>query len=110
MPNNTYGFGRVDALAAVKKALLYRKVSKVVDNQSIIKVFPNPFSSEITFYTEGVFGVIQLDIFNLNGQSVFSTKQNTAVFSVVLPNLASGIYFYRLNTEGVHLSGKLIKN
>lgn len=110
VPNNTYGFGRVDALAAVKKALLYRKVSKVVDNQSVIKVYPNPFSSEITFYTEGLTGAMQLDIFNLNGQSVFSTKQNTAVFNVDLPNLASGIYFYRLNTEGVHLSGKLIKN
>ena len=59
---------------------------------------------------KGVTGAMQLDIFNLNGQSVFSTKQNTSIFNVVLPNLASGIYFYRLNTEGGNLSGKLIKN
>ena len=109
VPNHTYGFGRVDALAAVKRALLYKITSKVTETPSVVKVYPNPFSSEITFYTEGSASDIQLDIFNLSGESIYSAKKNTAVFNVILPDLIPGVYFYRLKNEKINVSGKLMK-
>jgi serine protease AprX len=113
IPNNTYGFGRVDALAAVKKGLLYKATAvKDIDNQIFAKVFPNPFLSEITFYTEGVVGETQVQIFNVQGQSVFATKsifEEKNSVTLVLPPLTGGLYFYTLTNGQKSISGKIIK-
>ena len=109
IPNNTYGFGRIDALAAVKKGLLYKRISKITENKTQIKVYPNPFSSEITFFTEGVSTDWQLYIFNVSGQLVHSTRQSTSIFNVDLHNLNSGLYFYQLKNDSQTISGKLVK-
>ena len=109
VPNHTYGFGRVDALAAVKKGLLFKRVSKIIENQRQIKVYPNPFSSEITFYTEGIATDWQLTIYNVSGQVMLSTRPNASVFNVNLQDLIKGIYFYQLKNEREILSGKLVK-
>ena len=113
VPNNTYGWGRINAFAAVKKGLLYRRVTnKVVDNQQFVKVSPNPFSSKISFDTEGVLGETSLIIFNVNGQVIL---EKTTIFTssnsltIDLPNAPIGIYFYKLNNKNVTLSGKIVK-
>lgn len=110
IPNNTYGFGRIDALAAVKKGLLYKKTSKTEDIKTVLKVYPNPFSSEITFYTEGVgLNNWELTIYNINGQMVYSKNFNTPIFNVELNNLIKGVYFYQLKNNIHILTGKLVK-
>jgi serine protease AprX len=112
VPNHTYGWGRINVYAAVKKALLYRRVpNKVVENQQFIKVSPNPFSSKISFDTEGSSGETSLIIFNVNGQVVFEktsifTNSNNLTIDLIVP---VGIYFYQLNNKAVTLSGKLVK-
>jgi serine protease AprX len=112
IPNHTYGWGRINVFAAVKKALLYRKpTNKVIDNQQFVKVSPNPFSSKISFDTEGSLGETSLIIFNVNGQVVF---EKTAIFTnsnnlTIDLNVPVGIYFYRLMNKTVTLSGKLVK-
>lgn len=109
VPNHTYGFGRIDALAAVKKGLLFRVLS-TDDIKSQIKVYPNPFSSEITFHTEGVSATEwQLSIFNINGQLMYVSHFNSSIFNVDLQRLTRGVYFYQLKSDRNTLSGKLIK-
>ncbi|MDZ7881181.1 MAG: S8 family peptidase [Saprospiraceae bacterium] len=115
VPNHTYGWGRIDVFAAVKKALLYRRVSiKTTEQpQSFIKVFPNPFSDKMTFYTEGVVGENSVIISNINGQTVFEKKinfANSTNFSVELTNMPSGIYFYKISNPTSVYTGKIIKN
>jgi subtilisin family serine protease len=113
IPNNTYGYGRVDALAAVKRALTYKATPiQNINNQTIVKVSPNPFSSEIMLYTEGVVGETFIQIFNLQGQSVFSKKvvfeeKNNIILSLL--NIPKGLYFYRINNKNQNISGKIIK-
>jgi serine protease AprX len=113
VPNNTYGYGRIDALSAVLEGLKYKpSVIKDVDNQAVVQVYPNPFSSEMTFYTEGVSGDVLIQIYNANGQNVFSKKENFALknrTSLSLSNLPMGVYFYTIQNEKVILSGKIVK-
>ncbi len=113
IPNNTYGYGRIDALNAVLEGIKYKPSSiHPVDNQAIVKVYPNPFSTDFTIYTEGVIGDVLVEIFNTNGQNVFSKKENFALsnrMTVTLFNQPSGIYFYKVQNEKVNLTGKVIQ-
>jgi serine protease AprX len=113
VPNHTYGFGRIDALAAVKRALLYRPTSvKNIDNQTFVKAYPNPFSAEITLYTEGVVGETLVEIFNANGQRVFSIKENFIEknnLTIPLTQVVSGFYFYKIGNRKSVLTGKILK-
>jgi serine protease AprX len=113
VPNHTYGWGRINVYAAIKKGLLYRRpTTKTVDYQQFVKVSPNPFSTEIRFYTEGVVGETSVTIFNMNGQVV---SEKNAIFTISnqltidIANAPIGIYFYRVNNKSGILSGKLIK-
>ena len=113
VPNHTYGFGRVDALAAVKKALLYKTTRiKTLDNQTFVKAYPNPFSAEITLYTEGVVGETFVEVFNTNGQKVFSIKDNFSEknsLTIPLGSVVSGFYFYKIGNGKSVLTGKILK-
>jgi serine protease AprX len=114
IPNNTYGFGRIDVLEAVKQALNFRYATSVTNNslEKVVKISPNPFNSEISVYTEGVEGATQVEILNVSGQVVVSKKENFNFRNniiIELPNLTSGIYFYRIQNETQRLVGKLVK-
>ncbi len=113
VPNNTYGYGRIDALSAVIEGLKYKPSAiKNIDNQTVVQVYPNPFSSEITFYTEGISGEVLIQIFNANGQNVYSKKENFTLknrTSLSLPNVPMGVYFYTIQNEKVILTGKMVK-
>jgi serine protease AprX len=114
IPNNTYGFGRIDVLEAVKQALNFKNATSVSNNslEKIVKISPNPFNAEINVYTEGVEGATQIEIVNVSGQVVVSKKEIFNFrnnFIIELPNLSSGIYFYRIQNETQRLVGKLVK-
>ena len=113
IPNNTYGYGRIDALSAVLEGLKY-KTSPVesIDNQTIVQVYPNPFTADFTIYTEGVSGDVLVQVFNASGQTVYSRKENFTQKNrtiVALPNMPSGVYFYKIQNERVSLTGKIMK-
>jgi serine protease AprX len=114
VPNNTYGWGRINVYEAVKKGLLYRRTATgIIENQQFVKVSPNPFSSEIRFDTEGVLGETKMTIYNVNGQIIYSKTTIFAVSNSLLIYLGyvpSGIYFYKIQNKNTALSGKLVKN
>ncbi len=107
-PNNTYGFGRVDALAAVEEALslIVNPTSTVEDME--VKVFPNPFSSILTFQQTNGSGPIALEILDLNGRLLMKRGlEGSAV--VNLSDYPSGVYFYRILQNGKVQRGKVVK-
>ncbi len=113
VPNNTYGYGRVDALAAVERALLYKTTAVQDIKPATVNVFPNPFSNELNIKTESIFGDATVQIFNATGKLLFSQKNNFTLqplFQVLLPQSASGLYFYRIENEQLSLTGKIVKN
>jgi hypothetical protein len=113
-PNNTYGYGRVDALAAVKKALEFKLTlpSQDVDNQYFVKLFPNPFNDNLTILTEGVTGDVDLKIFNTHGQIIFNKKDNFTeknTLTISLKDIPAGFYFYQIKYDKKRISGKIVK-
>lgn len=112
IPNNTYGYGRIDAVAAIEEALLTTASKNITSNEGQVLVSPNPFTQEIILDFKGLQGSTQFSLFNAAGQQVYtqslelSTAQSETINFTQLP---IGIYFYRVENEGQVLSGKLFK-
>lgn len=111
-PNNTYGYGRVDALAAVSKALAYNPVSVPEIAAPQANVFPNPVADEAIFDLKNVSGKTVLEVFSADGQLVLSKNwqaQGRELLPVSLKNQPSGVYFWQLKTESGTAAGRLMK-
>lgn len=110
-PNQAYGWGRVDALAAVQAALA---VPTGEPNLSapMAYVSPNPVRDEAMFNLKNVSGKTSLDVLSASGQVVFS-KNWTAVpqeqVRISFKNLPTGVYFYHLRSESGSAAGKIMK-
>lgn len=109
-PNNTYGYGRIDALTALSRAITTdtNNASKVFE----IKAFPNPFSGMVTFRWKGLEGRVVIEIFNGTGQLVAAksfTSIGTGSEEVDLDGRPSGMYWYRITNGKTVLSGKVVK-
>ncbi|MCB0547422.1 MAG: S8 family serine peptidase [Phaeodactylibacter sp.] len=111
VPNAVYGYGRVDALAAVLEALEVTGADERVEAQRL-HVFPNPTTGQAYFQMEGLEGDAQVQAFTLSGQLVYSGRWSIANGSILqadLSALPSGIYWYRVVTDGKQFKGKLVK-
>jgi len=71
-----------------------------LENINSIAIYPNPFSSQVTFKTDNLLNNATLTVYNCFGQTVKEIK-NISGLTVTLfrDNLPSGLYFVRL-TEG----------
>jgi len=113
IPNPLYGWGRIDALAAVQEALSRITTSS---ETTIIKEgvysFPNPFSNELNLEIYGFKGQSTFSLYNMMGRLVvFENFSGNLINKLYLNTneLAKGIYFYSVNDERKSTSGKIIK-
>lgn len=104
-PNNQFGYGIPDFQLALNMAQLIVQENDIEN----FSVFPNPvkntFSISFPNYTE----IAQLLIYNNLGQKVLE-KNIYSNDIVSLEGFSSGIYFYKIKTNLLLQSGKLIKN
>jgi len=111
LPNNTFGYGRIDALAAVKKATDMVWVKEHDKSSAYVNAFPNPFANTISFEFNNWKPGTTLEVYTVTGKIVLSKTWESAPakYEVDLSNQASGAYFYRVS-NGTELSnGKLLK-
>jgi subtilisin family serine protease len=113
-PNHAYGWGRVDALAAVKKALLW---SPDVATQSPaapeVRVFPNPVGDEVWFDLNHVSTAFNLSVYNIEGALLYTktlVPSERVIESISMRNYPAGVYLYKISSESTALTGKLVKN
>lgn len=111
IPNNTFGYGRIDALAAVKKALDMVSVSENEKNNGVVNAFPNPFTNTISFELKNWNAGTTLEIYSITGSIIFSKTWEAipSKYQVELANQASGVYFYKISNSTQSANGKLFK-
>jgi subtilisin family serine protease len=113
VPNNTYGYGRIDVLAAVEMAL--EMTVSDTDNPALanaLEVAPNPFTSAINFSFEQNLGAATLEIYSVSGQLIRSDKLTISAgdtYSFDLNGTVSGVYFYAVRYAEGTIEGKVIK-
>jgi subtilisin family serine protease len=102
-PDNTYGYGIMDAASAVE----YEQTTAIDDSKGIpntfhiTKTYPNPFNPSLTIDVSGLVGsYLTVDIFSLYGQSIVNIYEGTLFQSSqrltwVPENIPSGIYLLR---------------
>ena len=110
IPNNTYGYGRVDALAAVNAALALIGVG-VNDNPEVntVHVFPSPTTGK--FFIEHVSAPdpVFVSVFDVQGRLVKKIKSSQSVIAVDISGEPSGIYVCHQYQEGQLHIGKVVK-
>ena len=85
-----------------------------VGSYSLGQNYPNPFNpSTVISYTLPATGFVELKVFNSKGElvrilvrSVVQAGENSVEFDA--SGLPSGAYFYRLESNGIALSGKML--
>lgn len=89
------------------------QANALVEGFSLAQNYPNPFNPETTIeYSLSQAGQVKLAVFDLNGREVMQLingTQSEGAHTVKLDAsaLASGIYFYRLEHQGLSLARKM---
>jgi hypothetical protein len=112
IPNNAYGFGRIDALTSLQEALAFSPVVTPSTPIAAATITPNPVLGEAQFNLENLVGKSSLEVFHTDGRVVFSKKWSALGHEIVrapLETCTNGVYFWQLTSESGVVSGKLVK-
>lgn len=100
LPNNTWGWGKVDAYSAVERAIQLIGIKDIITLDNRIKVYPNPAKDVLNIESQDFYNIKIMDIY---GREVIKTNTNTNRIDV--SNLEKGIYFIHFsNKDKAHIS------
>lgn len=108
LPNTFYGYGRVDALAAVMEAMMTTYTEEVL-NEAIIDVFPNPVDDLLNVRMNQFGEALNIQILDASGRLVLEENFKDALNTIDLSKLSAGVYFYNLRNNLTNISGKIVK-
>ena len=110
IPNPIYGYGRINALAAVQAAMDFSSVENQNQFQNAVEVYPNPTSDVIYFKNEKGIEFEKLEIFDAKGMMVLSQPvDSNSIISADTRGFSEGIFFFNLfSKEGVSV-GKFLR-
>lgn len=109
IPNPIAGYGRINALAAVEKALLWEPESIESNPDNDFVVTPNPSDGKFTVKSN-IFGSNALfTLYDAKGSTILQENIYTRLqnFEIELP---TGIYFYTIVNGENMINGKLLMN
>jgi subtilisin family serine protease len=98
-PNNNYGYGIPNFGSALGV--------ESFQNAAIFSVYPNPVKNDITFSFENTTAVVS--IYSVLGQKIIEKQITNQNPNLSLQSLTSGLYFYTFDAEGLHKTGKIVK-
>jgi subtilisin family serine protease len=108
IPNNTFGYGRINALAAVRKALATVETKDVKTIQTL-SIFPNPTQGEVRFNSNEK-GEAQVFVFDVKGRMVQSSiLQNIETDVLNMDALQNGTYVCKIVLKSGIAYAKIIK-
>lgn len=111
IPNPFYGYGRVNAVTAVTRALEIASQTQDTDNSGLY-VYPNPVSDLVTITAPDKEEISKVEIFSAAGTLV--KRQDISglrsLFIMDLSGLPAGLYYYRVQFKNRSQAGKLVKH
>lgn len=99
-----YGYGIPDFNLALSNGLSVEAFSK-----NDFLVYPNPTNDSISVTLPEGADSRKLSIYNVLGQKVLEKKISSQSPSISLKTLSNGMYFYKIESNGVVKNGKIIK-
>ena len=104
VPNMQYGYGKVNAFAAVQKALQYAGINQSISN-SHLSLYPNPSQTWINFNNTSD---CHIALYNANGALCLSSNAS-ANAQLNIEELAQGLYMVQVTIGGEIFFFKLLK-
>jgi len=106
VPNFFYGYGRIDALAAVQRALQFTstKENETLDGLA----YPNPNSGIFVVESPHDLNPNEVTIIDINGRIVGSKVRAMSDHSVEIQIAEKGVFFYRINGSKGAYTGKIV--
>lgn len=99
-PDNNYGYGIPNFGTSLT-------VNSFVNDDFV--VYPNPADTYITFSSSTEIHSASVIIYSILGQKVLDKKISNQDSNLSVESLKSGLYFYTLDADGLHKTGKIIK-
>ncbi len=116
-PDNLYGWGIINAYAALNSIIADVKDTKVVDDFYLLTNYPNPFNPVTTIrYTIPEKNFVTISVYNILGDEVstiFNGEMEAGVNEIkfdgssLAGGLSSGVYFVRLISNNVQKTLKI---
>ncbi len=112
IPNNTFGYGRINALAAIQEALNV-SVNNPENQPPGVNVYPNPFNREVGVELKhwGT-STCTIELYAITGQLVYAETwipQFKTRHELNVKQIEPGLYFYKLYNEKNLAQGRIIK-
>jgi subtilisin family serine protease len=105
-PNNTYGYGRVDALGAVEAALMV-STGSINPGGLAVTVFPNPVTDQFYLAINKFEGPVTFKLSDVSGNILINkpiTISAGQLLQISTAGYPSGIYFWQVQTPYGKLS------
>jgi minor extracellular serine protease Vpr len=113
--NNVWGFGKINAYAAVKKAWTDANVQNISNYGLDYMIYPNPCNGE--FYIDYISDKpekINVEVFDITGRRIFyvnpDVKNGINTIKVNANNISPGIYFVKISAKNGISATKIILN
>ena len=92
--NNTYGYGVVDALAAVQAALMVTSTHELPTppDEQVVVCYPNPVETDLHLMSSTVKEVDDLRLFTIDGQLILSKQHLVLPARVDVSAFPRGLY------------------
>lgn len=107
VPNNTFGFGKLDAYAAIQEVAQTLNLTSINKKPFDLKIYPNPTTQLVTFQTSQT--PEEVIIYSILGKSMLQLKPTDKQFDIDLSSLSTGVYFAKAKINGRFKSQKIIK-
>lgn len=111
-PNPVFGYGRIDLLAAVKKAQEIYIAPEIANRRLGLRIFPNPIGAEAIFQLDEWPGDLQWRLVDAMGREMRRgvwTESEGLQKKIDLAVLPGGLYYIRLFNERRTWSETLVK-
>lgn len=106
IPNPAYGFGRINALAAVNAALEYTNLQEL--DSASVRIFPNPSTGEVNIQLSEGHQSGHFRLYGTNGRLIHQQQLQGYHSTINLNDLPAGIWLYQVQLDQQLVTGKLV--